>query len=254
MTAAVAAGSLIVSLLAASPAAAARPLGGGDPALQPCVDLAVETGIREWVCTGEGLFQSKDAKGKKSEMFTAVAPIAVESELTPSKLSSTAKGGDSYDTWCEYGTVCSRDISDYVSETKGNAAYGNQNGVIGSYDAIVRTALNGRQAQWRVTLIWDSGPTLKFANPDMLCFEKRSPFNGICGTHDVTTASSITLSSSSYRWTSNTIYGNRLVNSNPYYAQFATRFTPTGYPAYTASRLTTRTFTCYGTLNDRCVF
>ena len=248
LAAAVAVGTLIASLFAASPATAAA---GADPALQPCIDLAVDTGIREWVCTGEGLFQSRDAKGKKSEKFTEVAPIAVESELDPSKLDATAKGGDFYDTWCEYGTVCHREISSYIEETKGNAAYGNQDGAIGAYDAVVRTNINGRSARWTVTLIWDYGPTLKFENPDMLCWEDKL-VDGPCGVHDVSTGP-VTISSASFRWQSSLIQGNYLRNNNPYYAQLATQFTPTGYPKYSALRLKTAIFNCYPVATT-CVF
>jgi len=44
----------------------------------------------------------------------------------------TAKGANFYDTWCECGTVCHREISAYIEETKRNAAYGNQDGAIGA--------------------------------------------------------------------------------------------------------------------------
>lgn len=152
---------------------------------------------------------------------------------------------------CYWQGCCRLKISSYIHETKGNAAYGNQNGVIGSYDAIVRTSMNGRQHRWTVTLIHDSGPSLGFSYAKMRCWQDRDWWTSDlhCGDKGVGSPS---VSRYSRTWTSSLIYGNRLVNSDDYYAQFLTNFTPYGYPTYTAGPLRTAHVNCYG--NDNCYF
>lgn len=122
----------------------------------------------------------------------------------------------------------------------GNAAYGNSSGAIGSYDAIVRTNLNGRQAQWDVTIIWDSGPALSFYSTYVQCIDDWA-VPVICGTHDLANR---TISGSNFRYAYPRIYGNKLVNADKYHAAFHTHFTPAGYPTYNASTLSTWQFTC----------
>ncbi|MET7992768.1 hypothetical protein ABZU76_17920 [Amycolatopsis sp. NPDC005232] len=36
----------------------------------------------------------------------------------------------------------------------------------------MRTSLNGRQAQWRVTVVHDTGPALQFSNVQVNCWEE----------------------------------------------------------------------------------
>ncbi|MCO1339385.1 hypothetical protein BJH93_10855 [Kocuria polaris] len=168
-----------------------------------------------------------------------------------SKIAQPAKGGDHYDTWCETGTICKRKISSYIYDVKGNGAYGNEKGAIGSYDVIVRTNLNGRQATWTVTRIWDSGPSLKFTSSYQRCWEQRAALSPrSCGAHSLT---GVTLSSGTYRNVKK-IKGNYLKNSNNYKGIFSTKFTPKGYSTYTASNLDTGTFNCYRTSSDICYF
>jgi hypothetical protein len=63
--------------------------------------------------------------------------------------------------WCENGTICARKLSDYTAEVKGNAAYGDRNGVIGTFGLIWRQNFNGPYPRWRVTLHWHSGPRVE---------------------------------------------------------------------------------------------
>lgn len=136
--------------------------------------------------------------------------------------------------------------------TKGNATYGNQDGVIGAFDIVIRTNLNGRQAQWRVFWYHDLGPSLSFASGRINCREDvaLAP-DSYCGSFfvdrgdgafplppDVTSPP--------------LIYGDRVTDSNEYYGQISGYFTPRGYPRYTIGALNTARMNCYGT--DNCYF
>ncbi|WP_434739376.1 hypothetical protein [Micromonospora sp. SH-82] len=249
--AAVFAGALLISAMAAPGVAMAGPSevrksDEGGAALAPCIKLAAKQRASQWVCTAEGLTAiTRSPAGQVITAFTAVAPAAGRAEG-----SGVGVLADDYDTWCETGSICRRKINNYAAETKGNAAYGNTSGVIGSYDVVLRTNLNGRQAQWRATLIWDSGPTLDFNDTYVNCYEERNNLpDANCGDHYV---GGPVIGPSGWRWDSGTVYGNRLVNSNEYYADVNTLFTPSGYPTYIAAPLRSQQFNCYGTSN--CVF
>ncbi|GAB3602671.1 hypothetical protein GCM10027411_08860 [Microbacterium aureliae] len=263
-------------LTLAPPAQAAPPEGvpAGSP-LDQCVSAATAAKHQQWTCLGGELTIEKDSNGKavgRTERIAAELPAQanVPGASAQKPMFSTAsfttktatvaaassirvvpmKGGDFYDTWCETGTICSRSISTYASETKGNAAYGNQSGVIGSYDVIITTNLNGRQGQWVVRTIWDSGPGLNFNSPTLHCRQKDFWAALDCGNHGYY---SHRLTSSNYRYTSNTLYGNKLVNIADYYGQFKVQFTPDGYPPYNATALNTRVFHCPSG-GSRCFF
>lgn len=62
------------------------------------------------------------------------------------------------------------------------------------------------------------------------------------------------ISSSNWRWSSGTIYGNVHINSAAYYAAFNTDFTPGGYSKRTALTLETDRFKCYGSAATSCKF
>ncbi|WP_426321666.1 hypothetical protein [Microbacterium sp. E-13] len=61
-----------------------------------------------------------------------------------------------------------------------------------------------------------------------------------------------TINTVTYRWDSNTVFGNRLVNVADYYGSFRTSFKPAGYSLYTAGYLNGAVFTCPA--NVPCVF
>lgn len=221
------------------------------PGLVPCVALAAKVRAMAWVCTADGLAVSRDARGKAVSTFRALKSTDYTTAATVQRTGgvSTLAVGDDYDGWCETGTICHRYPSNYAEETKGNAAYGNGSGAIGSYDAIIRTNLNGRQAQWDVTVIWDSGPSLSFYSTYMQCIQDWT-VPVICGTHDL---SDRTVTRTSFRYAYPRIYGNKLTNADQYHGAFHTRFTPAGYPSVTAVTLSTKQFTCpSGTA--RCYF
>ncbi|MEV0269894.1 hypothetical protein AB0H43_14040 [Hamadaea sp. NPDC050747] len=218
---------------------------GGSAALRPCIETAIAMRPNAWVCTGYGL-TIVDEGGTAT--FTSISPAVPE---TTEDLRGASILSDDYDTWCETGSICHRKINSYAEETKGNAAYGDSSGLIGTYDAIIRTNLNGRQGQWKVTLIWDGGPALNFYDVYIHCKEEISNFpDSNCGDHY---AGAPRIGSFLWRWDSGTLYGNRLANSNEYYANLNLIFDPDGpYTAHSAGTLSTSQFNCYGTSN--CVF
>ncbi|GIJ28301.1 hypothetical protein Vqi01_34630 [Micromonospora qiuiae] len=229
-----------------TPATAAAKPSGRLAALAPCITLATQQHAAQWVCTADGLtVTALTPSGQFTSTFTPVTPAP-----TAAAVQDFGTLADDYDTWCETGSVCRRTLSDYLAETKGNAAYGNTSGVIGTYDVILRTNLNGRQGQWRVSLIWDSGPTLSFSNTRVNCREDQVGPDADCGQHPVGGA---VVGPSTKRWDSSIVYGNRLVDANDYFATVNTTFTPSGYPAYTAAELRSQSFNCPS--GDRnCVF
>jgi len=88
---------------------------------------------------------------------------------------------DDYDTWCETGTTCSRLINDYTAEVKGNGAYGNNGGVIGSFDQVLRQSFDGGTPRWRGHLDWDSGPNVDGFNWIIRCRKSDGAFDSTCG-------------------------------------------------------------------------
>ncbi|MFI5615391.1 hypothetical protein [Amycolatopsis sp. NPDC051903] len=186
------------------------------------------------MCTAAGLTITIDAAGNTPAQGIVPIPPTV-----PPRADGRVRGLDDYDTWCENGSVCDRTISDNIGETKGNAAYGNSSGAIGSFDVVLRTNLNGRQAQWRVTSIHDTGPSLQFSDAQVNCWEEvnLSPDNS-CGVYG---AGSPAVSA---RWDSGILYSNRLNHSNEYYGAVNGSFTPAGYPAYPLGTLEGAYFNC----------
>lgn len=209
--------------------------------LEPCVDLAKSLGDKQWICTAERLAVNEDSRGKKIEAFVALKSTDYKSTSSAKASDFTVmKGGDSYDTWCETGTICHRLISDYISETKGNAAYGDAKGAVGSYDVIIKTELNGRQANTTITTIWDSGPSLAFSSTRTQCLQ-HSAIPKICQNHSYPNA---TISTTSYKKKYGKVWGHLLVNAGKYNYKFLTSFTPAGRPKYTAASLSTALLTC----------
>lgn len=240
-------GTIVTLALTTGPASAAPAprADGTTQALAPCLAEAKAVKAAAWVCTPAGL-TTFDDHGRST--FTAVSPSVAPRTTVAS---GTSRLADDYDYWCENGSICHRKVSTYIEETKGNAAYGDLRGVIGTFDVVLRTNLNGRQAQWRVSLIWDSGPGLSFDPVGVLCYEEINnlPDNN-CGVHPAGTAR---IHGGSWRWDSSTIYGNRLNNSNEYYGTATGSFRADGYSlVFTMGALESSYFYCYGTA--RCRF
>lgn len=248
------AGAVILTITMAVPAQAAPPEDGpkGSP-LDKCVTAATDAQYQQWVCVGGKMHVQKEKDGKPANRDEQVAddeaPVALGSP-TFQRASSTRvvpmSGGDFWDNWCETGTTCSRRINSYASETKGNAAYGNQYGSIGAFDIILTTNLNGRSGQWKVVLIWDRGPRLTFNAPTLHCRQKGFLAAIDCGNHGYNNFSTQS------RYTSPTLYGRYLSSGGEYYGLFDSQFVPAGYSAFYVSPLRTSIFNCPGSGN--CTF
>lgn len=255
----------IVSAPANAAAQGTKPVQVND-ALTPCVTTAVEQKIQQWTCTAEGLYVQRDANGSVQHDSTGkatldfhemkapgyhrsterVSPAQAERLLAPESAAALA---DEYDTWCENGSICERLITDYIAETKGNAAYGDQNGAIGAYDVILRTNLNGRQANNTVTFYHDAGPSLGFTNASIGCYEMR-PFTTSLSCGEVALLP-FTVTASSRRYTSGLKYGNYLAHANPYLTDVSYEFLPSGYNMYIPPSLINKEFNCPASGNCR---
>ena len=248
----------IVSAPASAAAQETKPVQVED-ALMPCVNQAVAQGIQQWTCTAEGLYVQRDATGKVKhdskgkvaldfhemkapgyqKVTERLSPAEAERLLAPKSAAALA---DEYDTWCDYGSICPRLVNDYIFETKGNAAYGDQNGAIGAYDIILRTNLNGRQANNTLHIYHDSGPSLGFADTWLNCFEMR-PFSTSLSCGEVPLLP-FTVTASSRHYTSGLKYGNYLANANQYMTTVSYSFLPAGYNMYIPPSLYNPEFTC----------
>ncbi len=224
----------------ASPAQAdERPIPNVSPALQDCVKMALREKFQAWTCDARGVTISQEANGAQSHRFVSVRSSRPQVSIRG------VRAQDDLDSWCENGNVCRRLKSDYIGETKGNAAYGDNNGVIGAYDAIITTNLNGRQARWTLTLIRDYGPKLNFADggapTQIVCWDWWGAVWITCGNHYFTNLPNAL----STRWTSKMIYGNRLENADTYHGAFETYFKAAGYSRrWVASTLNTNDWRC----------
>ncbi|GAA2305013.1 hypothetical protein GCM10009853_072590 [Glycomyces scopariae] len=205
---------LACMLVAPVPATASEPPAAAGESLQSCIDRALREHRANWVCTGP----------------SAGVPDRSED-----------------DTWC-VGNVCHRVKSAYIAASRPDAAYGNQDGVIGTFSVNVNTNLNGRQAKWTINLAWSTGPAIAYVGMNLSCREDKNNLpDSICGSSSFKPA----IGPTAVSWTSRTINGERLNNSNPYYAQLSGQF-DAGGSRYGMDTLRTLTFNCYG--DDNCYF
>lgn len=251
---------LVTSLTVTAPAAAspepaaaqaaARQIGTDTP-LADCVAAAVERQLLNWTCVGGTLNFEADGASQGG-----VEPGIRTEEISPPKTQDVPSDwdlkSDDYDTWCENGSVCTRKIGNYVSETKGNAAWGTNQGVKGTFDNIMRTGFSGRQPQYNVSLIWDSGPSLTFSQLFINCREDQFPIDSNCGVFDPA-PDGARIGISGFRFNSKRIFGNRLNDVNPYYGTLSGYFIPDGYPEYVMGTLRSGTYFC-GINNAPCIF
>lgn len=143
-------------------------------ALQACVDRArMEATV--WTCMG-GSLTTVDEDGT---VVTKV--VATDTKDTTGEIADSMLLANDYDTWCEYTSVCTRKINDYISEVKGNGAYGDITGAIGEFDFIVRQAFDGQWPRWRNTFIWDGGPTITPQGFTNNCRINKTGPDGYCG-------------------------------------------------------------------------
>lgn len=224
-----AAAAVVALLLSSAPAAAAPPenLPARAP-LEACIAAATAKKLESWSCLGGQLTYlapRADAEHPARYVTERVAddPQTVEAAANI----GTMAVGDDYDTWCEFGTTCTRRISAYISETKGNAAYGDQNGVIGTFDVIIRNSLNGRQARWTVSWIHETGPRISISGANVHCTQVGAFFSS-CGTHAADNGDA-SIAIGLGRFNGPLIYGNRLVQSAQYTGEVRGWVVPSGH-------------------------
>lgn len=191
--------------------------------------------------------------GDSLSYFDKAAKSGVKTERIASDSSATTiitplATGDDYDTWCEASSTCTRKISSYISETKGNLVYGNQTGSLGSFDVIMRTNLNGRQARWTGTFIRDTGGTVAFSSAHFACTQAWT-FDKTCGNHNLDNGDGAFTLSNSY--VGPLVYGNKLVESDEYFGETKANFRASSIN-FVTSPLRSAQFKCYG--SDNCYF
>lgn len=232
--------ALLALLVGNASAATASPtpeaLQPNDPHGQQCVEVAKARQIDSWACVGSTLLTAKGAEQLGPATRVRTEGTAVQ---------------DDYDYWCEAVSICDREVSNYIMETKANIYYGYGGSTVGTFDAVLRVNLSGRQPRHTVALIWDGGPGLYFERVEVNCYEElnnlpdRSCGNQVAG-------QGVFISGSGWRWTSAMIPGNWLANSNEYYSALSARWVPTGYPALVGRLFESPLFFCYG--GDNCYF
>jgi hypothetical protein len=200
----------------------------------------------EWFCVGGNVFDARTGEQRSQ--------IPVQRHRESSRIAPT----DDWDYWCEDQAICDRQINDYIMETKANYEWGviDSNGNytrMGLYDGFLRINLNGRQARFTQTFIWDGGPAIYFPRVWAACFEEINllPDNP-CGEHDSGLGAYI--HSGSWRWDSPLIPGNYLANSNEYYLAFHADVRPEGFNTHPLPWFESPLFNCYGTSDDICYF
>jgi hypothetical protein len=107
-----------------------------------------------WVCLGDKLTYNAGTR-RTPDWSTTAAPQTSAGPMPASRV------GEDYDFWCESKSKCSRKISAYIAETKGNATYGVNDEVYGSMDIIWRQNFDGPWSRWRLTLKWESGSAVE---------------------------------------------------------------------------------------------
>lgn len=135
---------------------------------QQCVNTALERNISNWVCNGAMLI-TPDGQ----EVLPVVPRPDLVEPVPPPNPQSRLNDDPDYDLWCEpdSSSPCIREIAQYQSEAKSNMIYGDEDGVVGTFDWIVHLNLNGRSTRITTTVIHDEGPSLNFIRHDAHCRE-----------------------------------------------------------------------------------
>jgi hypothetical protein len=214
-----------------------EPGDGTGAGMQACIAEANRIRPEAWTCMGGELTVSADNRGRSTDTAYVVAEDVT---LSPAP---AAPGRDDYDSWCENGTVCSRKINDYTAEVKGNGAYGDSNGVIGSFDIVYRQSFDGKLPRWRTLLDWDSGPEINPGTWMNVCRVNVSAGpDGYCGKNDVNLVSVNAAAPRSW-WPSNGRWAynaQRLTGSGNYHDDHEGEFTAFGHrPMFKAGTLHT---------------
>ncbi|OZF41791.1 hypothetical protein CH292_27455 [Rhodococcus sp. 14-2470-1a] len=221
-----------------------------------CIDEAVSVRkLESWTCMGPIL---------SSDGVTEVLPVEPRPDLAPAPAPQRRDlpDPDDYDTWCEEGQIsCPRVLeSGFGGEVKFNFSWGDDEGAQGQWDYIIRTNLNGRQAQWTTTMILENGPALTFQRSEIHCREVvPGPYpDSNCGIHYAGSPFTIRDAPNQRRFSNGPIYGNRLDDAGTYFAEGRGQYSAEGFeyalsiPTYPKPPETGR-FVC-PTNNGRCYF
>lgn len=157
-----------------------------EPFNAACVAEADRANYDLWVCVGDSLtYRTNEIVDGRPQPVWRTRKLEVGSEqflngASASKgltLLATTAEPSNYDTYCENVAKCTGYASQYVSWTKVNAAYGyDGKPATGTFDAVLRTRLNGRQPQYITKWYHDSGPALSFNNVFVECRENNDNF------------------------------------------------------------------------------
>lgn len=225
----------------AGPASSADSL----PTPDACVNEGLSRAPKWWICVGSQLsYPGMGASTGQPEIVTET--VSGEAILGAERLQ-----GDP-DSWCEPYGLCHDYYSRYTADTKANIWWGRGGELGGTFDMILRTNLNGRQPQWRLTLKRDSGPSINFSGMRFNC-KKDISFrpDTSCGTRFADDDGSFRMTT---WWFGKYVYGNRLEDSDEYYTTITgTMKADGGWPAIGMNpALRSMNFNCYGT--DKCYF
>lgn len=174
---------VFASMLATPTAVASDPMEDPSTPVGACVEEADIENLGQWLCVGPSLYeltetgqtrlvdviaQDSEVPVTMDQAVNAVFRPAAHSTRTSLLGSASDRGTvlptDAVETWCENGTICYRVVSDYIGQVKGNAAYGNMSGGIGTFDIVLNTNINGSSPRFRGIFDWDSGPKINFSN------------------------------------------------------------------------------------------
>jgi hypothetical protein len=188
----------------------------GTPELQNCFDRAKARGVVAWTCTSDGLTVVDQRTKVKS--FTAVRANAVAGSTDTARRLEPDP-----DTWCEYVSTCTSRYSRYIAWAKGNLAYGDSNGAIGTWDNTYRVNFSGRQPRYSIVAVHDTGPKV-YIDLYLKCNETPWPYSE-CGY----STRYFAISSTARTYKSGLIYGNRLEDVTSYRATDGGTFDADGH-------------------------
>lgn len=238
-------GALAFTLGSLVPASGAQPTGS---AQGDCVDVALERALDAWSCLGGQLSYERVEAGGDS--VTVREQITMTSAVTDRTISgaqssagtvaplATPNGSD--DWWCESGQPICTTKNDYQSKTKGNVAYGNSSGVVGTYDIVISSNLNGRSSKATVQLYRDSGPSLTFSDLRIVCDHVGNAFG--CGSKYADKGDGRVYVSK--KWIGPEVSGNKLAQTGRYNDRVTGKVTPAGAPVLIMPSLAGAKFDC----------
>lgn len=221
-----------------------------DELTTPCIDAAIAADYEHWLCVGDVLSYQDSTQSK----WVRQRIKSGSTSTAPSQRSGT---GEYYDTWCENGSICRRNVTDYIHETKGNAAYGDSDGVIGTFDQILKVNLNGRSQRLQGIWYWDSGPAVEFTGMRIQCREEQFGPNPNCGSYapDNNQNGAFTVSRSDVKDTGRVINGEPVEDDGEYYAEITGYFNPAGdFPRTPLAGLKSSLWQCSRNWSPDCKF